>query len=34
VLELARSDADLKAVVSFHGVLGTKLKGLFEEVLT
>lgn len=33
VLELARSGADLKAVVSFHGVLGTKLKGPFEEVL-
>jgi len=32
VLELARSGADLKAVVSFHGVLATKLPAAEGEV--
>ncbi len=32
VLELARSGADLKAVVSFHGVLGTKLPAVKGQV--
>ena len=32
VLELARSGADLKAVVSFHGVLGTKLPAAEGQV--
>ncbi len=32
VLELARSGADLKAVVSFHGVLATKAPAVSDKV--
>ncbi len=32
VLELARAGADLRAVVSFHGVLGTKMPALSGKV--